>query len=68
MVEAAIDMVAGVGGNSTQRPRVLTAVWHGLRRRVVRIRAEAALSCIDQRLREDAGLTPQGYLDAMLRR
>ncbi len=68
MAETAIDMVAGIGGNTVQQPRVLTAVWRGMRHMVVRIQADAALSCIDQRLREDAGVTPRGYLDAMLRR
>ncbi len=63
MVQAVIGRAGGIDG-AVPRPNALTALWYGLGRMAAGIQAEAELSCIDERLREDAGLTPGSYRDA----
>ncbi len=67
MVDMPIDAVPNVGRGAMAGRETLAAASRHLRRVIVRIRAEGELSCIDQRLRDDAGLTPERYLNAAQR-
>jgi hypothetical protein len=46
---------------------VLNAMYGSLRRLVAQIQAKAELSCIDERLMKDAGLTHESYFSATRR-
>jgi hypothetical protein len=46
---------------------LLNAMYGSLRRLVAQIQAKAELSCIDERLMEDAGLTHESYFSATQR-
>ncbi len=64
MVDALIDAVPDTGYDAGSKGQTLVMlVYRRLRRVAVRIRAAGELSCIDQRLLDDAGLTRKRYLD-----
>ncbi len=66
MINMPIDaaVLDAEGNRGAERMIVIAAVHRRLRRMAVRIRAAGELSCIDERLREDAGLTRDSYLNA----
>jgi hypothetical protein len=65
MVDVTIETVSDAGRNTGAKGQSLPVLtYRRMRRMVLRVRAAGELSCIDQRLLDDAGLTRDRYLDS----
>ena len=65
MVDVSIDAVSSIRRDvAASYQRVVPIAFRRLRGVAARIRAAGEFACIEERLRDDAGLTRERYLDA----
>ncbi len=64
MADTLFDAIPNTRRDQDGRTMAVLA-YHRVRRAILHIRAAGELSCIDERLLEDAGLTRERYFDSL---